>query len=230
MKVLITGATKGIGRAIVDRFAQQATSLFLVARSAEDLQSLSADCARLGLRVATFAADLSDEEDVQRLIAKVLAATSSLDVLVNNAGVYLPGQITNEPPHQLGYMMRLNVLSHYWLVRGLQPLLGRGTHIFHMASVASRKMFADKPSYSVTKHAQLALVDALRMEFRPQGIKVTAILPGPTWSASWAGAEFPEERLLAAADVAEQVWRAYDTPPRAVVEEIVIRPALGDLD
>jgi short-subunit dehydrogenase len=230
MKVLITGATKGIGRAIVDRFAPQATALFLVARSAEDLQVLAADCARPGLQVATFAADLSDEEDVQRLTAEVLTVTSSLDVLVNNAGVYLPGQITNEPPPQLGYMMRLNVLSHYWLVRGLQPLLGRGAHVFHMASVASRKMFADKPSYSVTKHAQLALVDALRMEFRPQGIKVTAILPGPTWSASWAGAEFPEERLLAAADVAEQVWRAYDTPPRAVVEEIVIRPALGDLD
>lgn len=230
MKVMITGATKGIGRAIVDRFASHASELFLVARSADDLAELAAVCEPYCEVVRTFAADLSDEQDVARLVSEVLAATSSLDVLVNNAGVYLPGQITTEPPHQLGYMMRLNVLSHYWLVRGLQPLLGRGAHLFHMASVASRKMFADKPSYSVTKHAQLALVDALRSEFRPQGIKVTAVMPGPTWSASWAGAEFPEDRLLAAADVAEQVWRAYDTPARAVVEEIVIRPALGDLD
>jgi short-subunit dehydrogenase len=230
MKVLITGATKGIGRAIVDRFAPHASELFLVARSASDLEALAADCARSGLVVHAFAADLSEEADVQRLVAEVLGTSVSLDVLVNNAGVYLPGEITSEPPHQLGYMMRLNVLSHYWLVRGLQPLLKRGAHVFHMASVASRKMFADKPSYSVTKHAQLALVDALRSEFRSQGIKVTAVMPGPTWSASWAGADFPEDRLLAASDVAEQVWRAFDTPARAVVEEIVIRPALGDLD
>lgn len=230
MNILITGATKGIGRAIVDRFSPSADVLHLVARSEQDLKALETELKRKGLTLHLHAADLSEETDVQRLVESVLSHGMALDVLVNNAGVYLPGQITTEPIHQLGYMMRLNVLSHYQLVRGLQPLLERGAHVFHMASVASRKMFADKPSYSVTKHAQLALVDALRSEFRTRGVKVTAVMPGPTWSASWEGVDLPEDRLLAASDVAEQVWRAWDTAPGSVVEEVVIRPLQGDLD
>lgn len=230
MRILITGATKGIGRAIVDRFCPAAEVLHLVARQQADLEELALEVARPELKVHIHAVDLSVEHEVTALAERVVAMSNGLDVLVNNAGVYLPGQISSEPTSQLPYMMRLNVLSHYLLVRGLQPLLGRGAHVFHMASVASRKMFADKPSYSVTKHAQLALVDALRAEFRPLGIKVTTIMPGPTWSASWDGVDLPEDRLLAASDVAEQVWRAHDTPVNAVVEEVVIRPALGDLD
>lgn len=230
MNILITGATKGIGRAIVDRFSAAAAVMHLVARSEKDLKALQAELEREGLTVHVHAADLSEAADVQRVVDSVMSQGMPLDVLVNNAGVYLPGQITTEPIHQLGYMMRLNVLSHYQLVRGLQSLFQHGSHVFHMASVASRKMFADKPSYSVTKHAQLALVDALRSEFRAAGIKVTAVMPGPTWSASWSGVDLPEDRLLAANDVAEQVWRAWDTAPGAVVEEVVIRPLQGDLD
>lgn len=230
MIALITGATEGIGRAIVERMAPDCSALHLVARTKEKLDAIAETVGRPGLKVKVWQCDLSEEQQVMAMLSELKKELGRLDLLVNNAGVYLPGQITSEPADQLGYMMRLNVLSHYALVRGLQSHFSRGTHIFHMASVASRKMFADKPSYSVTKHAQLALVDALRNEFRPQGIKVTAILPGPTWSASWAGVDLPTERLLPAEAVADQIWHAYKTAPNVVIEEIVIRPMEGDLD
>jgi short-subunit dehydrogenase len=230
MIALVTGATEGIGRAIVERMAPDCSELHLVARTKEKLNAVAEAIGRPGLEVRVWPCDLSEASQVEAMLAELKKDLGRLDLLVNNAGVYLPGQITSEPLDQLGYMMRLNVLSHYAMVRGLQAHFGPGTHIFHMASVASRKMFADKPSYSVTKHAQLALVDALRNEFRSQGIKVTAILPGPTWSASWAGVDLPTERLLPAVAVADQVWHAYRTATNVVIEEIVIRPMEGDLD
>ena len=86
-----------------------------------------------------------------------------------------------------------------------------------------------KPSYSISKHAQGALTEAFRHELRPLGIRVTNVMPGPTWSASWEGVEFPENRLLDAKHIAEAVWQASQLPPEAVMEELVIRPFEGTL-
>ncbi|HCH64676.1 MAG TPA: short-chain dehydrogenase [Deltaproteobacteria bacterium] len=228
--VVITGATKGIGLALTERFAPAASQLHLVARSHEDLAALAARLKRPGLEVCTYACDLSDKDQTKRLVTALTAALEQLDVLINNAGLYLPGEVVSEPDANLEYMMRLNVFAQYYLTRGLVDRMAGHGHVFAMASVASRKMFADKPSYSITKHAQLALTDALRTELHPQGIRVTAILPGPTWSASWEGADFPTDRLLQAEHVAEMVWQVWNLPQGAVVEELVIRPQLGDLD
>jgi NADP-dependent 3-hydroxy acid dehydrogenase YdfG len=74
------------------------------------------------------------------------------------------------------------------------------------------------------------MVDAFRNEFRPLGIRVTSVMPGPTWSASWEGVEFPEERLLKAKHIADVVWSAWSLPVEAVIEEIVIRPFEGDIE
>ena len=105
-----------------------------------------------------------------------------------------------------------------------------GAHVFLVASVASRKMFPDKMAYSVTKAAQLAYADGLRIALRPRGIRVTSVLPGPTWSASWKGVDLPASRLLQPEDVASLVLSIWKLPANAVVEEAVIRPLEGDLD
>jgi short-subunit dehydrogenase len=228
--VVITGATKGIGLALTERFAPAASQLHLVARSEADLAALSTRLQRPGLVVCTYACDLSDKDQVMALVSTLTASLDRLDVLINNAGLYLPGEVMSEPASNLEYMMRLNVFAQYYLTRGLVDRMAGCGHVFSMASVASRKMFPDKPSYSITKHAQLALTDAFRAELHPRGIRVTSILPGPTWSASWAGADFPTDRLLQAEQVAEMVWQVWQLPAAAVVEDLVIRPQLGDID
>lgn len=228
--ILITGATKGIGLALVDRFAPEAGEMHLVARSANDLKALQSKLAQKGCKAHVYAADLSRTEEVGQLVKTLNQNIDSLHLLINNAGVYLPGQLLTESNDNLDYMIRLNVLSNYNLVRGLYKKMPIGSHLIHMASVASKKLFTGKPSYSISKHAQGAMIEAFRHELRPLGIKVTSIMPGPTWSASWEGVEFSKSRLLDAQHVANAVWHAWNLPPEAVLEELVIRPFEGDID
>ena len=228
--ILITGATKGIGRALVERFAASAGELHLVARHASDLEELRTNLAAHDCAVHVYPADLSQPTEVRNLVGSLRSNLGALHVLINNAGIYLPGQLLSEPGGNLEYMMQLNVLSHYELVRGLYDKMPAGSHLIHMASVASRKLFTGKPSYSISKHAQGVMTEALRYELRPLGIRVTSVMPGPTWSASWEGVEFPEKRLLEARHIAEAVWQAWQLPPEAVMEEIVLRPFEGDID
>jgi len=102
-------------------------------------------------------------------------------------------------------------------------------HIFNICSVASITAYPNGGSYSISKFALLGMSKVLREELKASGIKVTAVLPGATWSASWAGVDLPEERLMKASDIADSIYAASLLSPAAVIEEIIIRPQLGDL-
>jgi short-subunit dehydrogenase len=112
----------------------------------------------------------------------------------------------------------------------LPTMLERGSgHIFNLCSIASIIAYPNGGSYSISKFAMLGFSKVLREELKTKGIKVTAVLPGATWSDSWAGADFPHSRLMDAEDIALAVWSTWQMGPSAVVEEIVVRPQLGDL-
>ena len=154
-----------------------------------------------------------------------------VDVLVNNAGVFVPGEIGQEEDGVLERLIETNLYSAYHFTRALLPMMvgkGRG-HIFNMCSIASQIAYPNGGSYSISKFALLGFSKVLREELKPKGVKVTAILPGATWSNSWAGVDLPESRLMQASDIALAVWCAYQMSPSAVLEELVIRPQLGDL-
>ncbi|HKK79205.1 MAG TPA: SDR family oxidoreductase [Phaeodactylibacter sp.] len=229
--VIITGATKGIGRAIAERFAPHSAQLALVARQPSGLEAAKSKlkAAAPDCTILVYPCDLSEKQQAKRLVEQLSAQSDNWQVLVNNAGLYLPGGLLSEPDEALEQMMRVNLFAPYYLSKGIAPLLSGKSHIFNLASVASRRVYPGKSSYSVTKFAMQALNDALRMELKERGVRVTAVLPGPTWSATWEGAELPKDRLLQAAEVAEAVWNAYALPANAVVEELVIQPQLGDL-
>ena len=146
-------------------------------------------------------------------------------------GVFLPGAIHTEGEGTLETMMATNVYSAYHLTRAVLPMMFnyQKGHIFNICSVASKKAYPNGGSYSISKFALLGLSHNLREELKPKGIKVTAILPGATWSDSWAGFEAPEERLMQARDVAEVIVAALRMSVSAVMEEVTIRPQLGDL-
>jgi hypothetical protein len=98
-----------------------------------------------------------------------------------------------------------------------------------MCSIASIKAYPNGGSYAISKFALLGLSKVLREELKPFGIKVTAILPGATKTASWDGVDLPDDRFMMAEDIAETVFAAYSLSSRSVVEEILIRPQLGDI-
>lgn len=232
MNAIITGATKGIGRAIAESFAAEGIHLAICARNEAELLDCKKDLeSRFSIHVLTQVVDVSDKEAVLAFAKYVGENWDKVDVLVNNAGVFLPGAIEEEAEGALETMMNTNLYSAYHLSRAILPKMipSASGHIFNMCSIASKIAYPNGGSYSISKFALLGFSKVLREELKGKGIKVTAILPGATWSNSWAGVDLPESRLMQANDIAIAVTAALKMSPSAVVEDIVIRPQLGDL-
>ena len=233
MKIVITGGTKGIGLAIAHTFAKNGFDLAICSRSEADMEDLKNKFAAAypNVKVLTKPADLSKKAEVMAFADFIKDQWTALDVLVNNAGVFLPGEIHKEEEGILESQIETNLYSAYYLTRALLPMmlpLQKG-HIFNMCSIASFMAYPNGGSYSISKFALLGFSKVLRAEMQNKGIKVTSIMPGATWSNSWAGVDLPEERLMQADDIAIAVWSAWKMSPSAVVEDIVLRPQLGDL-
>jgi len=233
MNTIITGATKGIGKALALKFGAEGNSLAVCARNENDLYLLKSELEKLypGIRVMTFVADISHKTEVTAFAEDVISAFGHIDVLINNGGVFLPGATIEEAEGTLEKMIDTNLYSAYHLTRAIVPFMTPSIkpHIFNMCSIASTTAYPNGGSYSISKFALLGYTKVLRQELKDKGIKVTAIMPGATWSDSWAGVDLPYDRLMEARDIADSVWAAYSLGKSAVVEEIIIRPQLGDL-
>lgn len=230
--IVVTGGTKGIGRAIADRFMAEGFDAVVCARSIDGPQNPDESSPSAhGQQLFPVAADLSTRDGVTQLLAYIHSLDRPVDVLVNNTGVFLPGQIHNEAEGTFEQSMNTNVASAYHLTRGLvgAMIARRQGHIFMMCSTASITPYTNGGSYCISKFALLGMSRVLREELKPHGVKVTAILPGATLTASWEGTDLPEERFMRASDVADSAWAAYALSKSAVVEEILIRPQLGDI-
>ncbi|MBX2891196.1 MAG: SDR family oxidoreductase [Saprospiraceae bacterium] len=230
---VVTGATKGLGRAIAEIFAEQGFDLCVCARTETDLDAMQAEWKTRfpQTKLHIYPADVGKKSEVQEFARFVQSTWQHLDVLVNNAGIYLPGGVADEREGSLETLLETNLFSAYHLTRALLPamLSHRSGHIFNMCSIASLMAYPNGGAYTISKFALLGFSKCLREEMKTRGVKVTAILPGATWSDSWRGADFPEKRLMEATDIAKAVWGCYNLSDTAVVEELLIRPQLGDL-
>jgi hypothetical protein len=161
----------------------------------------------------------------------VLDLNRPVDVLVNNAGKFIPGTTMEEAEGNLESMIETNVYSAYHVTRGLVAHMKAKTagHIFNLCSIASIKAYPNGGSYAISKFALLGFSKVLREELKESGIRVTAVLPGATRTASWDGVDLPDTRFIKPEDVAEVIFNAYSISDRSVVEEVIIRPQLGDI-
>lgn len=230
---MVTGISKGIGRAVAMRLAAGGFGIIGCARGKESLDTLAADLgtAHPGVPVHLQTADLGKADEVKSFAMAVLRLTPNPEILVNNAGLFRPGGILDEREGGLEDLLHINLFSAYHLTRALAPgmVARRRGHIFNLCSVASLQAYPGGASYAISKFALLGFSRSLRVELRDQGIKVTTLLPGATWTDSWAGSDLPENRFMKAEDIADTIWSAYSLGPSAVVEEILLRPQLGDL-
>lgn len=233
MTIIISGATKGIGLAIAERFATAGFDLALSARTKRDLQSLQVDFAHRfpGVEVLTYAGDMGDKANVLAFAKKIQERWKKVDVLVNNVGWYSPGDVLQAEAGLLEKMMQINLFSAYYLTRAVIEQLqeNKKGHIFNLCSIASLDAYPNGGIYTITKFALLGFSKSLREELKNSTIKVTAVLPGATWTPSWKESGLSPDRLMAAADVAEAVFNAWNMGPSAVIEEILLRPQIGDL-
>ncbi|MEO7310095.1 MAG: SDR family oxidoreductase [Chitinophagaceae bacterium] len=233
MNVIISGASKGIGKAIAETFASHGHTLYLCARSEDALNKTAQELQKKypASTIKAKVADVTNANDRKVFAVWVLKIAATIDVLVNNAGSYLPGSVHNETAGTLEEMMSVNLYSAYHLTRLFinQMMEQKAGHVFNMCSIASLNAYHNGGSYSISKFALLGFSKNLREEMKPYGVKVTAIMPGATMSDSWAGAEIDPQRIMEANDVAQMVYTASQLSPQAVVEDIVLRPQLGDL-
>ena len=226
-KIFISGASKGIGLAIAKRFYEANFEVIICARGEEGL----ANAREAMPGIHTIQCDISDKKQVKELAEELNTRFGPLDILVNNGGVFKPGQIHSEEDTIYETMMATNIDSAYYLTKGLLPLMMKrkqGT-IVNMASVASIKAYQHGGSYGISKYALLGFSKNLREEMKEHSIRVVSIMPGAVKTPSWDGVDVPAERLMPASDIAEIVWTACSLSNRTVVEDIVVRPALGDL-
>lgn len=230
--IVVTGGTKGIGKAIVLKFASNGFNIFTCARNSKDLKQLELELSQFAdIEVLTVMADLSIEADCKKFVSAILEKTTEIDVLVNNTGVFIPGQIHLEEEGVLQHMLNTNLLSTYHITRGLinTMILNKKGHVFNINSTASITPYQNGGSYCITKYAMHGLTKVLREEMKPFGIKVTSIMPGATFTSSWDGIDLPLERFMLPDDVSEVIWSAFNLSTSAVVEEILLRPQLGDI-
>jgi short-subunit dehydrogenase len=232
MNIIITGASKGIGKAIAMAFAKPGNQLLICSRNekelietAELLQENHPDT--IIQHRATY---MGNKTDVLHF-ADWCLSFGTPDIIVNNAGQFIPGSIHNEPDGHLEKMLEINLYSAYHLTRRLLPSMikQKSGHVFNVCSIASLNAYANGGAYSISKFALLGFSKNLREEMKPHGIKVTAVLPGATMSASWVGASIDPHRIMEANDIATMIFAASQLSAQAVVEDIILRPQLGDL-
>lgn len=230
--LVVTGGTRGIGRAILERFASGGFDVCTCSRNKTNLETLGRELAeRYRIKTFHFVADMSVKSQVKAFTDYVASLNRAVDVLVNNAGNFLPGSVIDEPEGTLENMIENNLYSAYYTTRGIAPAMrqARSGHIFNMCSIASIQAYPNGGSYAISKFAMLGLSKMLREDLKKHGVRVTAVLPGATYTDSWAASGLPEERFMTVEDIAEAVWNAHAMSPRSVVEEILIRPQLGDI-
>ncbi len=232
MNIIITGASKGIGKAIAIQFAKSGNRLLLCSRNEAELEALTKEFSQRfpDTVIHTRVTDMGIREDVFAF-ADWCLQYGAPDILINNAGQFIPGKIQDEAEGVLEKMIDVNLYSAYHLTRKLLPsmMLAKKGHIFNICSIASLQAYTNGGSYSISKFALMGFSKNLRLELQSHGIKVTAVAPGATMSSSWDGFEIDRNRIMESKDIALMVYAAAQLSPQAVVEDIIMRPQLGDL-
>lgn len=233
MNAVITGSTKGIGLAIVYALLKEGWNVAITSRNEIDLQNLRQEVKATypDQQCLIHRVDFSKKVETLAYGQAITSLWNEIDLLVNNVGIFLPGSVHTEADGVLEQMIESNLYSAYHLTRQILPSMmnRRKGIIVNMCSIASFMAYPNGGSYTISKFAMLGLSKSLREEMKPFGIKVTAIMPGSAWTASWEGADYPADRLMPAEDIADAVIALTRMSASSVVEEIVIRPQLGDL-
>lgn len=231
--VVITGASQGIGAAIAEAFARgvPGVRLALVARNAANLRRVAARCAKAGALAECFGCDVSDAAAVATMAKAVLGRFRRVDVLINNAGQFAGASFLTMAVEQFDQLLAANLRSVFLVSRAFVPgMVKRGAgDVFNMSSVAGLVAYPGGAGYSAAKFGVTGLSKVMRAELKASGVRVCCVHPGATWSPSWAGSGVPAARMMPASDVAAAFLAVYQLSRQTVVEEIVLRPLLGDV-
>ncbi len=228
-RVLITGASSGIGRATALAFADVGASLALVGRSSDALTAIVKEAQSRGVEARSYCIDLACLEQVSQKIAEI----GPVDVLVNNAGIGYTAELSDTPLADWQSVLNLNLTSPLQCIQAVLPSMranGQGS-IVNVVSVGGRQVFPQWGAYCTSKFGLMALTKTLAMEERAHGIRVMAICPGSVNTSLWdspdVDADFERALMLNPEDVAQAIVSSVQLPQHAVIEELTLMPNVG---
>ncbi len=230
---LITGATKGMGRSIAIAFAKEGINLSICSRNEKDLADFKQELLEINpqIKVVALPSDGSVKEQLLQFAAAAEQQLGFISIIVNNLGTFDPSSILNEGENAFDKQLNTNLMPAYHLYRyfGKTMMEKREGHIFTICSVAALNPIAEAGSYSVTKFALLGLSKVMRLEMQPYNVKVTAVIPGSTLTNSWKDADVDKDQFVSPDDIASAIVNIYKMSTGANVDEIIIKPAGGQV-
>ncbi|MEA2604261.1 MAG: hypothetical protein QOF89_5253 [Acidobacteriota bacterium] len=232
---VITGASGGIGESVAVALAREGSRLLLAGRSAERLDLVAERARDFSPGVQTFAADLTDDDQVHALAARAVGAFGGVDLLIHSIGFFAGGLMETAPVEDLDQLYRVNLRSPYVLTQALLPTLiaRQGQVVFVNSGSGYQPARAGWAAYAASKHALRALADGLREEVHSKGVRVITAFPGRTATAMqeevhrFEGKPYDPARFLQPRDVAAVILNALALPRTAEVTEVRVRPGQG---
>ena len=225
--VWVTGSSKGIGRAIAQKFSEHDCHLVLTARSEEELHATAVGMSK----VLILPGDVTQKSDVETIASKIIEKLQRIDILVNNAGTAIFKKIIDLEEDEWDKMMTSNAKSAFLCTKTVLPhmIAANNGHIVNIISVAAEKPYFKSGAYGAAKAAMLAFSDVTRLENRKYGIAVTSVLPGATDTDIWGSADVDRSKMMQPQDIATAIVNCCALPKAAVVEMLRLRPQGGDL-
>ena len=232
MIAVVTGASQGIGRAIADAFAERdGAQVALVARTRSKLETVAEACRERGGEPLVLPTDVTDDEAVAGMAETVTKRWGLPDVIVNNAGMFTYAPLDELTLEDFRKQIDVNLTGSFAVTQAfLSDMRERGSgHLFYMGSVASIQAYPGNAGYCAAKHGVRGLARVVREETKDEGLRVTTVIPGATYTPTWDDVDLPEDRFMPPEDVARSVVDAYHLSDRTVLEELVLRPQEGDV-
>ena len=230
---VVTGASKGIGKALAFAFARAGAKVVLAARTRETLEQVALELRESGAEAFAVPTDVTNAEAVKQLIQQTLDTYQHVDILINNAGIGHFGPVVDFDPDDWDTVLNSNLKAVYLCTKYALPsmLEKGGGQIINVLSIAAKVAFEASGAYCAAKAGALALTKVLASEVRQQNIRVTAVLPGSVHTPFWDNIpEHPDfEQMLTPEHVADTVISVCQQPLGMVTEEIVVMPPLGIL-
>ena len=230
---IVTGAGRGIGRAVALAFGREGAKVMLAARTASELNEVAAVIKSQAGLALTVPTDVCQEAPVLALVEKTLVAWGRLDVLVTAAGIASTSPISDSEPAEWDRTMAVNLRGVYLSCRAVLPAMTaqrRGT-IINVVSIVTRRAVPGWAAYTASKYGVLGFTRVLAEEMREQGVRVGALVPGAVDTSLWdrvPGAP-DRSRMLRPESVAEAAVLMASLPPSAALEELTLLPAGGVL-
>jgi 3-oxoacyl-[acyl-carrier protein] reductase len=227
---IVTGASRGIGRAIAVMLGRHGVKVAVAARTEQDLVALCAEIESVGSKAVAIPTDMTSEDDVKRLVRSVVDRFGKLDIVINNAGIGVFGPIEKMATDDWDRVMGVNVRGPFVLCREAVPHLkqdGDIAWIINICSVVGVKGYVNQAAYTASKHALLGMTKVLAQEVQQYGIRVHAICPGGVDTALVAQARPDLNRsiLMQPDEIAEIVLFLLTRRGNAVVDQVNVRRA-----